>query len=312
MNMLKPSVAIVSQHDGVVLVDRYGSAPAVRLGGQHVATIMALQPGNGDKTAVVEGPENSALLATLEHYGFLLGSEADPNVARANRAGTVSLPNPDRLARWLVWPFQQIPVALLVVLLCTLLLAAVTQLTLLSLHPVRLTPPANPIVLAGFYLLTILAHEMTHAMVMRYHNLPISQFAIRLKGVVFPSPFMASRCTPLLTRPWARASVPAAGPMWDLLAAGSLAAYLLWAPQAWTYLADSDVLWMLIIQITILVMNLTPFRQSDFYLMTKHLLTNPQGITSAGFNRFITIYKLVYGSLVLIVFPLFIWINWFN
>ena len=303
MFALKPTVSIVEEHDGVLLIDSASQVPAIRLSTENLPLLRSISSAQPDDN------EYQSLIALLTKYGMLANTQANNGVHTSLPSGAIRLPNPDRLVKGGAALLRLLPDWLVSTMVAVVLMAAAVT-TVMQLARLELTPaPAAPAWLLAYYLLTMLCHELTHAMTMRYHGLPVGAMGVKFGMVGIPSPFVSTKCIPTLRSQQAKASIPAAGPSWDLFMCGVLSGLLLWAPTETLVVSREMLTYMLFIQLGLLVMNLTPFRPSDAVLTLRYLMSSSNGRVNPRFYRLINGYKWVYASLVLLIFPVLVFVS---
>lgn len=304
MISLKPHVAIVPQGKSVLIIDQVGDVPTVKLAASQLNTLVGLKSGQGEALQ----PELHKLLS---HYGFLEGSQASPEAKTRRPSGQIILPNPDAFLKVVVMAFRLVPSAMWrLFFYCAMSYALV--MSSIWLWQVNLQVlPLQPLWLLAYLVFTIVGHELSHGLVMRYHHLPISSVGINLKAKLFPTPFVATKCIPLLNSKRDRASIAIAGPAWDLVMLGSI----LTVQNHFSDKIPADIQtllpWLALIQLAIFTMNITPFQSSDGFAVAKHFFHDLNGEPSHHWKRFLVAYKWLYSLLILVILPTLFLRQWY-
>lgn len=304
MVALKPHVAIVPQGSSVLVIDQLGDVPTVKLAASQLNTLLGLKSGQGEALQ----PDLHKLLS---HYGFLEGSHASPDAKTRRPSGQIRLPNPDAFLKVAVMAFRIIPSAMWrLFFYCAMSYTLVLSGSWLWQVDLQVLPQ-QPLWLLAYLVFTIVGHELSHALVIRYHHLPISSVGINLKGKLFPTPFVATKCIPLLNSKRDRASIAMAGPAWDLVMLGSILTVL----SYFSGKVPADFLtllpWAALMQMAIFTMNITPFQSSDGFLVAKHFFYDLDGEPSRHWKQFLVAYKWLYSLLILIILPTLFIRQWY-
>jgi putative peptide zinc metalloprotease protein len=188
--------------------------------------LRALHPSAG----VVE-PKLRAFLRTLGSAGLLHGQEE----ARRARGRRYPLFAADACARVIARPLRALLPGRVAPALAGAMamasLALVAQLCVEGRLP-GLRELAEHLHWAGlslFAFVVVPVHELAHAVACRLGGIPAGQFGIVLHGGIVPGPYVDTSRSYLLADRWRRFAIPAAGPFVNLLAAGIVAAVLLYA-----------------------------------------------------------------------------------
>lgn len=304
MISLKPHVAIVPQGKSVLIIDKVGDVPTVKLAANQLNTLLGLKSGQGDALQ----PD---LQRMLTHYGFLEGSQASPDAKTRRPSGQIHLPNPDAFLKVVAMAFRVIPSAMwrlfFYCAMCYTLVMCGAWLLQVNLQIL----PQQPIWLLAYLLFTIMGHELSHGLVMRYHHLPISSVGINLKAKLFPTPFVATKCIPLLNSKRDRASIAMAGPAWDLVMLGSILTLQSYFSDKIPADIQTLLPWAALMQLAIFTMNITPFQSSDGYQVAKHFFYDLNGEPSAHWKGFLVAYKWLYSLLILVILPTLFLRQWY-
>ena len=296
---LKESVAFRQRLDHIVVLDTLSPMPALRLPLTAGTALYGLREHGVDAADV----RSVKLAAKLAQYGFMEDSRPEPAIARRVAKGSLYLPNPDRLAHALARAAQHIAPNVLTRGLALLAgLAACALLYRLWSWAVLWTAPAfSPVGLAIYFLLCLPLHELAHAAACRYAGVAVNGMGIQYQRRLFPTPFVNTNNMVLVESKRRRAAICLAGPLFDLLLAGTAA---LGSLGAWP---GADVCATLCVCALFFgVFNLNPLRVSDGSNALRELHTDAQGRMrplSPGWRRaalagFLALLLMVLGSFI--------------
>ncbi|HAT40388.1 MAG TPA: hypothetical protein DCS87_01505 [Rheinheimera sp.] len=281
---LKPGVCWVDQADGILVIDTLGDAPTLKISRQLRQALQFLQQSTDAGTAPAELP---SLLPVLQRYGLLRNTELQPELKQQQRRGSWRLPSPDPLAKVLAAWLTLLPRSVRAI-------AWYAPLPLLVLaywltNPEYATPSAW---LLCWLPLSWFAHELSHAIACRFYQVPVSGMGIRWQGRLFPTPFVSTKALPLQTHAVARARIALAGPWCDAWLAA------LWlASTPW---AGNTGVWLCTMQLSLLLSNLSPFRQSDGYQALRQGNTDALGQLNPAFSKQLRGSRWLYATLLLV------------
>ncbi len=294
---LRAEVSCLQQHDGWLLIDVKGDAPTLKLQSSAWPALQYLQQqAHAAPEMAAADAEAPAELAELTHllgrYGLLEHSVLQPAVRARQLQGQWRLPNPDRLALLLSQLLLWLPGWLRGLCWYGLPLLALWFGALLWMGQSEVTPP--PWWLLAWLPLSWSVHELSHAVACRLYQIPVSGMGIRWAGRLFPTPFVSTKALPLQPSASARRRVALAGPWCDLLLATLFAGWACWQPaQHWVF-------WLMAFQLSLLIANLSPFRDSDGVQALRQQLTDASGRLNPLFSRRLRWLRLAYAALLLL------------
>jgi len=168
-------------------------------------------------------------LAQLAQAGLLDNLTEQPRAKPSARK--IVLGNPDVLAKKFADAFMLFPNWLRTAFTVSFVVAACTGIVALFLdknnlpHPMRLFDAFSVWGLIAFILIVVPLHEFAHAVACRMSGVPVGHAGILFHGIM-PGPYVETGFFYQIRGKSQRFRVPAAGPLIDLLAAGT-AAWLL-------------------------------------------------------------------------------------
>ncbi len=280
---IRPGVAKVARADSFILVaPKDGRALRVTPVAEELLPLLAVGALFGELVQRLQQRHPKALdvetkLATfvdqLRRCG-LIDTGAAPAEKRRPRT-RFALLRPDSAAAWLAARIDIWPVWLqraMLVLLVSAALAHVGALVMLGPlpHPSALWTEFNGWGLALFILVVVPLHEAAHALACRLAGEPVNEAGFILHGWIVPGPYVDTSQMYRVANRWQRFSVPAAGPLVDLLALGAAAAWLFWAAPAGSALHAAQTLFLLCA--LFLVLDTNPLAPSDGSRMLEAVL----------------------------------------
>ena len=256
-------------------------------------------------------------LAQLAQAGLLDNLAEQPRTKPSARK--IVLGNPDVIAKKFSDAFMFIPNWLRTALTVSFVVAACMGIVELFLdknnlpHPMRLFDAFSIWGLVAFIVVVVPMHEFAHAVACRMSGVPVGHAGILFHGIM-PGPYVETGFFYQIRGKFQRFRVPAAGPLIDLLAAGTAAWLLL--------LLDSPTLspaltTLFLISMAFVYLDTNPFAPSDGSRMLEALLDDELARRSAlsrkrsglSYWKSVWLYRTII-FLHLAISGLFVWYWW--
>jgi putative peptide zinc metalloprotease protein len=271
---LAPSVHVVRRQDGLLLHCRR-SGRTLRLSAAAATLLPPLQQGASLEGLVQQlkaahplaqgiAQKVRAFLAPLERHGMLAGADGGATAGRRAWPPRWVLVRSDAWLLPLVRALLAVPAPLRRAAFGVLLGAAAVSLA--TLHALGKWPGLKQALMdfdprgLAIFAAVALCHELAHAVLCGMAGAPVRAAGIVWHGGLLPGPFVDTSHASYVASRWARFTIPAAGPIVDLLGAALCAAMLLWQPDpAW------DAAWhsAFVVCVAFVFFDLNPLVASD-------------------------------------------------
>ena len=269
---LRPGVTLVNragrQH---ILVSPEGNAvrvsplaaelmPMLSRGSSLEELLSAIQrerPGAPEAEAVL-----GRFLEILRHAGLL----GRPQVTHRQRSNSYAFLNIDPFALTVTKAAQTLPRSLVWLTLLLLAFLALAPVAGLFHSGFRIRPEMvlwlfNPIGILCFFLVSVPAHELAHALACRAFGAPVRAAGVILFAHFLPVPFVDPSYAYRIERRLPRAAIAAAGPFVDLLTCGVGAWFVSPAHHSLAFAGAGHTLFLL--GLAFVFFDTTPFTPSD-------------------------------------------------
>jgi|GEM_PF-6030965 len=312
------TVMLVSKKDGTSVRVSQGAVdllPLLAEGADSetlVARLRALYPQARNPASKLK-----MFLAQLAQAGLLDNLVEQPRVKPSARK--IVLGNPDAVAKKFASAFMLVPSWLRAAFTVSLIIAACAGIGALFLdknnlpHPMRLFDAFSVWGLMAFIILVVPLHEFAHAVACRMSGVPVGQAGLLFHGIM-PGPYVDTGFFYQIRGKFQRFRVPAAGPLIDLLAAGT-AAWLLVLFDSTSF--SPALVTLFLLSMAFVYLDTNPLAPSDGSRMLEALLDDELARRSALSRRRsgLSYWKSVwlYRATIVLHFAisaLFIWYWW--